>query len=71
MPTRHSATCLSAVVEASTVVTDAMTALDEAGIPLAQLALGQPTLDEVFLALTGHTAEAAEDTAAEKEGATA
>ncbi|WP_062378883.1 ATP-binding cassette domain-containing protein [Demequina pelophila] len=35
----------------------ALTALEEARIDLAQFALGQPTLDEVFLALTGHEAE--------------
>ncbi len=30
--------------------------LDAAGIDVAELALGQPSLDEVFLALTGHVA---------------
>jgi ABC-2 type transport system ATP-binding protein len=56
---------LFAAVEASTVVTAAMNALDEAGIALAQLSLGQPTLDEVFLALTGHPADTdAEEVAA-------
>lgn len=48
---------LSAAVDRSSVVTAAMNGLDEAGIPLAQLSLGQPTLDEVFLAITGHPAE--------------
>lgn len=33
-------------------------ALDAAGIPVASFALGQPSLDEVFLALTGHDAVA-------------
>jgi ABC-2 type transport system ATP-binding protein len=31
--------------------------LARAGIGLAQFSLGQPSLDEVFLALTGHMAE--------------
>jgi ABC-2 type transport system ATP-binding protein len=31
--------------------------LSEAGVALAHFSLGQPSLDEVFLALTGHTAE--------------
>ena len=31
--------------------------LDAGGIALSELALRQPTLDDVFLALTGHTAE--------------
>ncbi|MBO1751083.1 ATP-binding cassette domain-containing protein [Actinotalea sp. BY-33] len=48
---------LDASVDSSTVVTRALGSLDAAGITLAQFALGQPTLDEVFLALTGHTAE--------------
>jgi oleandomycin transport system ATP-binding protein len=30
--------------------------LDEAGIAVTELALRLPSLDEVFLALTGHTA---------------
>jgi ABC-2 type transport system ATP-binding protein len=35
----------------------ALAALTGAGIGVAELALGQPSLDEVFLALTGHPAE--------------
>jgi ABC-2 type transport system ATP-binding protein len=35
----------------------AITELSGAGIDLADFALGQPSLDEVFLALTGHTTE--------------
>jgi ABC-2 type transport system ATP-binding protein len=31
--------------------------LGRAGIEVANFSLGQPSLDEVFLALTGHTAE--------------
>ena len=38
-------------------VATALTALVEAGIDPAEFALGQPSLDEVFLALTGHPAE--------------
>lgn len=36
---------------------EAVAALSRAGVRLANFALGQPTLDEVFLALTGHPAE--------------
>jgi ABC-2 type transport system ATP-binding protein len=32
--------------------------LTRAGIAVAEFALGQPSLDEVFLTLTGHPAEA-------------
>jgi len=36
--------------------------LDEAGIVAAELALRLPSLDEVFLTLTGHLAEEPSDT---------
>jgi ABC-2 type transport system ATP-binding protein len=36
---------------------DALRALAAAGVPVVDLALRQPTLDEVFLALTGHGAD--------------
>lgn len=39
-------------------VARALGALDEAGIITSRFALGQPSLDEVFLALTGHPAVA-------------
>jgi ABC-2 type transport system ATP-binding protein len=38
--------------------------LDEAGIAIDDIALRRPTLDEVFLSLTGHTAEATQEDAA-------
>jgi ABC-2 type transport system ATP-binding protein len=37
--------------------------LSQAGIRIASFTLGQPSLDEVFLALTGHTAEESEEQA--------
>ncbi|BDI21757.1 ATP-binding cassette domain-containing protein [Herbiconiux sp. L3-i23] len=48
---------LTAAVEGSALVTRSLAALEGAGIRLAQFSLGQPTLDEVFLALTGHGAD--------------
>ena len=36
---------------------EAMAELTRSGIQVADFSLGQPSLDEVFLALTGHTAE--------------
>ena len=36
---------------------DAVAALARSGVGVASFTLGQPSLDEVFLALTGHTAE--------------
>jgi ABC-2 type transport system ATP-binding protein len=38
------------------LVGHAMTRLAEAGVGVAEVALGQPSLDEAFLALTGHAA---------------
>jgi ABC-2 type transport system ATP-binding protein len=39
----------------------ALAELHRCCVPLAEFSLGQPSLDEVFLALTGHPAEPAED----------
>ena len=37
---------------------EAMAALARSGVPIAGFSLGQPSLDEVFLSLTGHPADA-------------
>ena len=55
---------LVANVSATGRVTRAITALETADIALAQFSLGQPTLDEVFLALTGKHAETNDEEAA-------
>jgi ABC-2 type transport system ATP-binding protein len=47
VPVRDGARLLAAAVRA----------LDEAGVPVDDLSLRRPTLDDVFLALTGHVAE--------------
>ena len=47
---------------------EAVAALSRAGIRVASFSLGQPSLDEVFLALTGHTAEQATEDAPVTEG---
>ncbi len=39
------------------ILSDVVRRLDAGGIQLAELGLQQPTLDDVFLAITGHTAE--------------
>jgi ABC-2 type transport system ATP-binding protein len=41
----------------STVLVEAVRALDSAGVKVDDLALRRPTLDDVFLTLTGHAAE--------------
>jgi oleandomycin transport system ATP-binding protein len=48
------------------MVTTVARSLDSAGIPVSHLAVRLPSLDEAFLAITGHHAEAGD---AELEGA--
>ncbi len=55
-PTALSAACSNADRGA-----EALAQLSRAGIGIAAFSLGQPSLDEVFLALTGHSAEPAVD----------
>ena len=43
--------------EGTSVLADIVRKLDANGIELAELGLTQPTLDDVFLSITGHTAE--------------
>jgi ABC-2 type transport system ATP-binding protein len=54
----------------STVLVEAVRALDGAGVRIDDLALRRPTLDDVFLTLTGHAAEEepAADAAAGRRG---
>ena len=54
------------VRERDGAIMEAVRRLDEAGVGVEDLALRRPTLDDVFLALTGH---AAEDVSAEQEQA--
>jgi ABC-2 type transport system ATP-binding protein len=54
--------------DGTAILTEAVRRLDSAGISLADVALRRPTLDDVFLALTGHAAEQSEgERAAEDE----
>jgi len=55
---------LSARIADGRVVATALAALADAGVELANFALGQPSLDEVFLSLTGRPAEEDEEDAA-------
>jgi ABC-2 type transport system ATP-binding protein len=49
------------VREGAALLAEVVRRLDAAGLEISDLALGRPTLDDVFLALTGHVAEAAAD----------
>jgi daunorubicin/doxorubicin transport system ATP-binding protein len=55
-PAALSASCADADLGARAVAE-----LARSGVRIADFSLGQPSLDEVFLALTGHPAEAADD----------
>jgi ABC-2 type transport system ATP-binding protein len=49
------------IVPGGVKVADAVRALDEAGVEIDDVAIRRPTLDDVFLELTGHAAEEASD----------
>jgi ABC-2 type transport system ATP-binding protein len=49
------------VTEGAAILAEVVRRLDAAGVDISDLALRRPTLDDVFLALTGHAAETAED----------
>jgi ABC-2 type transport system ATP-binding protein len=53
--------------DGTTVLTEAVRRMDDAGIKLADIALHRPSLDDVFLGLTGHVAEERVD--GEEDGA--
>ncbi|MBA2514548.1 MAG: ATP-binding cassette domain-containing protein [Solirubrobacterales bacterium] len=53
---------LSATCSEPDRAAEAVAELSRAGVRIADFSLGQPSLDEVFLALTGHPAEAVEQT---------
>jgi ABC-2 type transport system ATP-binding protein len=51
----------------SGVIAEVVRELDDAGVAIADLAVRRPTLDDVFLVLTGHAAEQDEEDAKERE----
>ena len=55
------------VREGASVLAEVVRRLDAAGLVISDLALGRPSLDDVFLALTGHVTEAADDDGEETE----
>ena len=60
-PPHAEGTLVSAAVHGRTgVIVDAVMRLREAGVGVDDIGLRRPTLDDVFLALTGHAAEDAE-----------
>src|SRR5687767_4356728 len=57
------AAALSAACADADLAAQAVAALAGSGVRIAEFSLGQPSLDEVFLALTGHPAEESPDDA--------
>ncbi len=54
--------------DGTAILTEAVRRMDAEGIQLADISLRRPTLDDVFLALTGHAAEEAEAEQAAEDG---
>jgi ABC-2 type transport system ATP-binding protein len=61
----HTRSVLVPVTGGSAVLIDALRRLDSEQIAVADVGLRRPTLDDVFLALTGHSANADEPGPAE------
>ena len=61
---------LSACADDPERVGEALAELARSGIAVSEFSLGQPSLDEVFLALTGHPAESPDDDTNESEAET-
>jgi ABC-2 type transport system ATP-binding protein len=60
----HSRRLVAPVIGGAGVLTEALRRLDAAEVELHDVALRRPTLDDVFLTLTGHRTEDTDDTAA-------
>ena len=66
--TEVSRTILAPVSSGSVVLPEAIRSLDAAGVRFDDIALRRPTLDDVFLALTGHVAEEEAEQAPKRRG---
>jgi ABC-2 type transport system ATP-binding protein len=69
-PTLEDLTICVPVTEGASVFAEVVRELDGAHVPIADLGLRRPTLDDVFLRLTGHAAESADQPQADDDGAT-
>jgi ABC-2 type transport system ATP-binding protein len=56
-PSLDDHTVRAPVKRANGAIAEAVRRLDDAGVPIADIALRRPTLDDVFINLTGHVAE--------------
>ena len=69
-PTLEELTICVPVTEGAGVFAEVVRDLDAASVRIADLGLRRPTLDDVFLRLTGHTAETMDQPPTEGDGAT-
>ena len=69
-PTLEGLTVCVPVTEGAGVFAEVVRDLDAASVRIADLGLRRPTLDDVFLRLTGHSAESADQPPTEPDGAT-
>jgi ABC-2 type transport system ATP-binding protein len=58
---RHAGRVVVPITGGAATLTHALRELDGAGVELRDVGLRRPTLDDVFLTLTGHTAEPGEN----------
>ncbi len=63
----HDPAALSASCSDSDRAAEAVAELSRAGVRISDFSLGRPSLDEVFLALTGRPAESEDDDAEREE----
>jgi ABC-2 type transport system ATP-binding protein len=66
-PSREDGVVRAVIRSRSGVIADAVRRLDEAGVGIEDIALRRPTLDDVFIALTGRSAEEEADAEAREE----
>jgi ABC-2 type transport system ATP-binding protein len=66
-PSLEDHTVRAAVRPRSGIIAEAVRRLDDADVGIADIALRRPTLDDVFMALTGHAAEEASETEEREE----
>jgi ABC-2 type transport system ATP-binding protein len=60
-PTAQGTVVTAPVRSRDGAIVDAVNRLSAAGVPVADISLRRPTLDDVFLSLTGHGAQESED----------
>jgi ABC-2 type transport system ATP-binding protein len=66
-PSREDHVVRAVIRRRSGVIAEAVRQLDEAGVGIEDIALSRPTLDDVFIALTGRSAEEEADAEAREE----